>query len=160
MPESESRIIKKYPNRRLYDTAISSYITLADVKTLVLEQIPFSVQDARTGEDLTRTILLQIILEQEEHGEPIFTCNALQQIIRFYDGTMPALVGNYLEKSFKLLTEQQHGMNSQMREMMTKTPLTYMTELAEQNFKLWKEIQESFFQAVLGNDRHADKDKE
>jgi polyhydroxyalkanoate synthesis repressor PhaR len=98
---SEPRIIKKYPNRRLYDTAVSSYITLEDVKQLVLERADFHVIDARTNTDITRGILLQIISEQEEQGNPIFTTEVLAHIIRFYGDTLQGMMGNYLEKSCK-----------------------------------------------------------
>lgn len=158
---SAPRIIKKYPNRRLYDTAISSYITLAEVRTLVMEHTPFVVQEAKSGEDLTRSILLQIILEQEEHGEPLFTSNALEQLIRFYGGTLQGIVGGYMEKSFNLLTEQQDRIHSQMQSMMGNTPLSYMAELAEQNFKLWKEMQDNLFRAtLLGLGKKTDAEKE
>ena len=85
----EVRIIKKYPNRRLYDTATSCYITLEDVKKLVLENVVFRVEDAKTREDLTRSILLQIILDAESGmGTPMFTSDALCKIIRFYGNAM------------------------------------------------------------------------
>ena len=102
------RIIKKYPNRRLYDTATSSYITLADVKKLVLENIEFKVEDAKTKEDLTRSILLQIILEEESaHGAPMFSSDMLSQIIRFYGNAMQGMMGNYLEKNIQTFIEIQ-----------------------------------------------------
>jgi len=92
------RLIKKYPNRRLYDTQTSSYITLADVKQLVLANEQFKVVDAKTDEDLTRSILLQIILEEEANGTPMFSSAALSQIIRYYGHTMQGMMGAYLEK--------------------------------------------------------------
>jgi len=110
------RILKKYPNRRLYDTTVSSYITLADVKHMVLEDVAFEVRDAKTGEDLTRSILLQIILEEESGGVPIFSAQTLAQIIRFYGHAMQGLMGAYLEKNLQTfaeiharLTEQAKG---------------------------------------------------
>lgn len=101
------RLIKKYPNRRLYDTATSSYITLADVKALVLEQVSFRVVDAKTGDDLTRSILLQIILEEETAGAPIFSSDMLSQIIRFYGHAMQGMMGSYLEKNIQTFHEIQ-----------------------------------------------------
>ena len=95
----QPRIIKKYPNRRLYDTETSSYITLADVKKLVLEPVAFKVEDAKTREDLTRAILLQIILEEETAGAPMFSSDMLSQIIRFYGNAMQGMMGSYLEKN-------------------------------------------------------------
>ncbi|PPE70915.1 polyhydroxyalkanoate synthesis repressor PhaR [Caldimonas thermodepolymerans] len=101
------RTLKKYPNRRLYDTQTSSYITLADVKQMVLDGQPFVVRDAKTNEDLTRSILLQIILEEETGGMPMFTTPMLAQIIRFYGHTMQGLMGTYLEKTIQAFIEMQ-----------------------------------------------------
>jgi polyhydroxyalkanoate synthesis repressor PhaR len=103
----DTRLIKKYPNRRLYDTATSSYITLADVKKLVLGQTPFKVVDAKSSEDLTRSILLQIILEEESAGAPMFSSDMLSQIIRFYGNAMQGMMGTYLEKNIQTFMEIQ-----------------------------------------------------
>jgi len=97
------RVIKKYPNRRLYDTDTSSYITLAEIKQLVMENEPCVVVDAKTGEDLTRSILLQIILEEEANGTPMFTAAVLANMIRFYGHAMQGLMGGYLEKNMQAL---------------------------------------------------------
>ncbi len=137
---SEPRIIKKYPNRRLYDTAVSSYITLEDVKQLVLDRANFHVIDARTNTDITRGILLQIISEQEEQGSPIFTTDVLAHIIRFYGDTLQGMMGNYLEKSLQAFVDQQHLFREQMRTLIGKNPLTMMTELVEHNLSLWKSV--------------------
>ena len=111
------RLIKKYPNRRLYDTQTSSYITLADVKDLVLEHEQFQVVDAKTGEDLTRSILLQIILEEEAGGMPMFTSDLLSQLIRFYGNAMQGMVGNYLEKNMQTFVQVQKQLQEQSRAM-------------------------------------------
>jgi len=111
----EIRVLKKYPNRRLYDTRISSYITLADVKTMVLEGIEFEVRDAKTGEDLTRSILLQIILEEETGGVPIFSAPMLSQIIRFYGHAMQGMMGSYLEKNLQTFTDMQARLAEQAK---------------------------------------------
>lgn len=102
-----TRIIKKYPNRRLYDTATSTYITLAEVKQFVLEHQDFRVQDARTSEDLTRSILLQIILEEESGGVPMFSSDMLANVIRYYGHSMQGLMGSYLERSIHAFHEAQ-----------------------------------------------------
>lgn len=141
---SELRTIKKYPNRRLYDTAISSYITLEDVKQLVLERAEFHVIDARTNTDITRGILLQIISEQEEQGNPIFTAEVLAHIIRFYGDTLQGMMGNYLEKSLQAFVDQQHLFREQMRTLIGKNPLAMVTELVEHNLSLWKSVNERF----------------
>jgi len=101
------RVIKKYPNRRLYDTDTSSYITLAEIKQLVMSKVSFVVRDAKTGEDLTRSILLQIILEEEAGGAPMFTEQVLANIIRFYGQAMQSHIGPYLEKNIQVMMELQ-----------------------------------------------------
>jgi polyhydroxyalkanoate synthesis repressor PhaR len=107
------RILKKYPNRRLYDTRTSSYITLADVKQMVLGGENFVVRDAKTGEDLTRSILLQIILEEETAGVPMFSTQMLASIIRFYGHAMQGLMGSYLEKNLQAFVEMQQRLAGQ-----------------------------------------------
>jgi polyhydroxyalkanoate synthesis repressor PhaR len=109
------RLIKKYPNRRLYDTQTSSYITLADVKELVLENGTFQVVDAKSGEDLTRNILLQIILEEEAGGAPMFTSDLLSQMIRFYGNAMQGMMGKYLESNIRSFTDMQAKLQDQVR---------------------------------------------
>jgi len=120
-PESAAggqlRLIKKYPNRRLYDTRTSSYITLVDVKELVLKHEQFQVVDAKTGEDLTRSILLQIILEEEAGGMPMFTSDLLSQLIRFYGNAMQGMVGSYLEKNMQTFVQVQKQLQEQSRAM-------------------------------------------
>src|SRR4051812_18795081 len=119
----EIRLIKKYPNRRLYDTATSSYITLADVKQLVLDQVIFKVVDAKSEEDLTRAILLQIILEEESAGAPMFSSDMLSQIIRFYGNAMQGMMGNYLEKNIHTFIEMQKKLQDQSKQLYGQNPL-------------------------------------
>lgn len=114
MPEQQ-RLIKKYPNRRLYDTRTSSYITLTDIKELVLNNEIFQVLDAKTGEDLTRSILLQIILEEEAGGAPMFTSDLLSHMIRFYGNAMQGMMGKYLENNIKAFTDMQAKLQDQAR---------------------------------------------
>jgi polyhydroxyalkanoate synthesis repressor PhaR len=109
------RLIKKYPNRRLYDTQTSSYITLADVKQLVLDTEEFHVVDAKSNEDLTRSILLQIILEEEAEGSPMFTAQMLAHIIRFYGNAMQGMMGAYLEKNIQAFIEIQAKLKEQSK---------------------------------------------
>lgn len=113
--DAGQRVLKKYPNRRLYDTQSSSYITLADVKKMVLAGQDFVVRDAKTGEDLTRSILLQIILEEETGGVPIFSTQMLSQIIRFYGHAMQGMMGSYLEKNLQTFTEIQQRLAEQTK---------------------------------------------
>lgn len=109
------RVLKKYPNRRLYDTQVSSYVTLADVKAMVLAGTEFEVRDAKSGEDLTRSILLQIILDEETGGVPIFSAPMLSQIIRFYGHAMQGMMGSYLEKNLQTFTDIQARLAEQTK---------------------------------------------
>ena len=115
--ENQLRLIKKYPNRRLYDTKTSSYITLADVKQMVLKQEEFQVVDAKSGDDLTRQILLQIILEEESTGAPMFSHDVLTQFIRFYGNAMQGIMGNYLERNVQAFLEIQKSIQEQSRQL-------------------------------------------
>ena len=109
------RLIKKYPNRRLYDTKTSTYITLADVKELVLRNEEFQVVDAKTAEDLTRSILMQIILEEESCGNPMFSSALLAQMIRFYGHAMQGMMGKYLESNIKAFSDMQAKLQDQAK---------------------------------------------
>ena len=118
MTDKTPRLIKKYPNRRLYDTQTSTYITLADVKQLVLSGEPFVVTDAKTADDLTRSILLQIILDEESSGAPMFSADMLSQVIRTYGNAMQGMMGEYLEKNMKAFAEIQQQFQEQSRKMV------------------------------------------
>ena len=140
------RIIKKYPNRRLYDTANSGYITLADVKQMILEDIEFQVIDAKTGDDITRTILLQIILEEESGGMPMFSSEMLAQMIRFYGTAQQTIMGQYIEQNVKAFLAIQNKLQDQAKQIygdkMMITP------------DLWKQfmqMQAPAMQGMLGN---------
>jgi polyhydroxyalkanoate synthesis repressor PhaR len=111
--ESQLRLIKKYPNRRLYDTKTSSYITLADVKQMVIKQEEFQVVDAKSGDDLTRQILLQIILEEESAGAPMFSSDLLSQLIRSYGNAMQGMMGGYLERNIRAFQDIQKALQEQ-----------------------------------------------
>jgi len=113
----EDRLIKKYPNRRLYDTQTSAYVTLSDIKNLVMSGEAFRVVDAKTEDDLTRSILLQIILEEEAGGSPVFSTQMLSQIIRFYGNSMQGLMGNYLEKTMQSFVDIHNKLGDQSKGM-------------------------------------------
>ena len=115
--EPQARLIKKYPNRRLYDTKTSSYITLADVKQMVLKQEEFRVVDAKTNDDLTRQILLQIILEEESAGAPMFSSDLLSQMIRSYGSAMQGFMGSYLEKNIEAFQQLQKALQDQSQKI-------------------------------------------
>ncbi len=120
------RLIKKYPNRRLYDTKTSAYITLGDVKDLVLKFEVFKVVDAKSGDDLTRSILLQIILEEETGGVPMFSSELLSGFIRFYGSTMQGMLGKYLENNMKTFVDFQQKLQDQSRTMYGTGDNTHM----------------------------------
>ncbi|MFG6466067.1 polyhydroxyalkanoate synthesis repressor PhaR [Roseateles sp. BYS87W] len=142
------RILKKYPNRRLYDTQTSSYITLADVKRMVLDGVQFEVHDAKTQEDLTRSILLQIILEEETGGVPMFSTSSLAQIIRFYGHAMQGVMGGLLERQMQAFTDMQQRFTEQTPGMpFTPEAWTGLmgalpTQVAEQSKSLMNQWQE------------------
>lgn len=138
------RIIKKYPNRRLYDTEQSKYITLSQLRQLIIQGESIKVIDSTSEEDISRNILLQIILETESGGEPLFTANMLSQIIRFYGGTLQGIFGRYLEQSLGLFTAQQE----QFRQNLGEDPIATMTNLAQNNMKMWNEMQKDFLSAA------------
>jgi len=151
------RIIKKYPNRRLYDTEVSRYITLADVRELVMGCVPFKVVDTNTEEDITRSILLQIMLEEETGGVPLFSAGMLAQIIRFYGGTLHGVFANYLESSLDLFAKQQKDLT----ETWGDNPIEAMTRITQRNVDLWADAQKEFMRAAgLHFRAQRDEDKE
>ena len=142
---SGPRILKKYPNRRLYDTQLSSYITLADVKAMVLSAESFEVRDAKTGDDLTRSILLQIILEEESGGVPMFSAPMLAQLIRFYGHSMQGMMGSYLEKNLQTFTDIQSRLAEQSKGLL---------DPAAQTPEMWSQFlngQAPVVQGLMGN---------
>ena len=141
------RIIKKYPNRRLYDTNTSSYITLTEIKQLVMASAPFVVRDAKTGEDITRSILLQIILEEEAGGTPMFSASVLANIIRFYGHAMQGFMGGYLEKNIhslhdvqSKLAEQSKGVSPEMWTQFMAMQAPMMQGLVNSNLEQSKNM--------------------
>ncbi len=140
----DERIIKKYPNRRLYDTEVSKYITLADVRTLVMKAVEFRVVDTSSDEDITRAILLQIMLEEESAGKPLFSSNMLAQIIRFYGGTLQGLFARYLEQSLNVFAKQQH----QVRDALGKDPLEAVARITQRSIEMWADFQKDFLRAA------------
>src|SRR5262249_2199628 len=135
---SELRTIKKYPNRRLYDTVESRYITLADIRKLVIDRIDFVVIDKKSQEDITRCILLQVIAGQEHGGEPLLSRDFLSQVIRSYGGSAQGMIGSYLEQSLKLFVSQQRD----VRQPRTLEPSDV---LAQKNFQRWRSVQDEIY---------------
>jgi len=151
------RIIKKYPNRRLYDTAISSYVTLEDIRALVLSGEEFEVQDVRSGQDLTRAVLLQIIAEHEESGgQPMLSSKMLSQLIRFYGDQLQGFMGSYLERSLQGFLDQQQQFRAQLSQLIGNTPLSMLQNVAQRNIDALSKLQQSFFTAQAEASRKAE----
>ena len=155
---ASTRIIKKYPNRRLYDTEISSYITIEDVRQLIVDGENFEVRDAKSGEDLTRQVLLQIIADQEQDGQPMLSTQLLSQMIRFYGDSLQGFMGNYLERSMQVFLDQQQQFRQQMGGMLGQTPWTMLNQLTERNMERWKEFN-SNLTGGMGSAPDANRDK-
>ncbi|MCL7929558.1 polyhydroxyalkanoate synthesis repressor PhaR [Halomonas llamarensis] len=134
------RVIRKYANRRLYDTQQSRYVTLEGLRQLILDEAPFRVEEAKSGEDITRTILLSIIIEQEQADSEaeVFSNDLLAKLIRVYDMSSPLPLARYLEQGTQLMMEQQQRMQDQWQKAMRHSPMEFMRELAEENMRFWQ----------------------
>ncbi len=139
---AEPHLIKKYANRRLYDTVTSSHITLEGIRDLVASGTDVSIVDDTNGEDITRSVLLQIIAERELGGKPMLDSGFLMSIIRLYGNPMQDFVGEFLSNSFDTFMNQQAKYQQQMREALKSTPLSTMQDLAESNMKAWQAMQD------------------
>lgn len=142
------RTIKKYANRRLYDTEASRHVTLDGIRELVAGGEDVVVVDDTSGQDITRSILLQVISEQEQGGRPILSAEMLKQIIRFYGNPMQELMGGYLERSVQVFMNQQKVLQEQIQKTMGMTPLGSMQNLAQKNLETWAQLQKSFMDAM------------
>jgi polyhydroxyalkanoate synthesis repressor PhaR len=145
----QERVIRKYTNRRLYDTSGSRHVTLEDVRQLIVAGEKIKVIDDKSGEDLTRPVLLQIISEQEHLGSPVLSAELLEMIIRFYGRPMQALLSGYLEQAFTTMLRQQETMQSEMAKAM-QGPFAPLTELAHKNLALWEQMQAATRDAFAG----------
>ena len=143
---ADTHLIKKYANRRLYDTTTSSYITLEGIYDLIVDGNDVKIVDDTTGEDISRLILLQIIAEREQSGRPMLDADFLMRVLRLYGDPMQDMVGEFLSRSFDTFMAQQKQYQEQMRAAMASTPLATMQELAASNLKAWQAMQE----AILG----------
>jgi polyhydroxyalkanoate synthesis repressor PhaR len=144
------RLIRKYSNRRLYDTSGSRHVTLDDLRQLVVAGEKIKVVDDKSGEDLTRSVLLQIIAEQEQFGLPVLGSELLEMIIRFNGGPMQALLTRYLEQAFTTMLRQQEAMQSEMAKAF-QTPFTPLTELARKGMEAWEQMQAATRSAFGGS---------
>lgn len=142
--------IKKYPNRRLYDTSLSQYVNLDYIKQLIIEHNDFEVVDSKSGNDLTKSILLQIITESESNEQQsILTDQLLKQLIRFYGGNMQSFLRQYLEQSLATFLEQQDAMQGMMKNVVDNSPMGMFGKFMEQNMNIW--------QQTAGNKKDSDK---
>lgn len=147
---SEPRVIKKYPNRRLYDTVESRYITLADVRKLVVERVDFVVIDKKTQDDITRSILLQVIAEQEHGSEPLMSRDFLSHVIRSYGGQMHGMIGSYLEQSLKLFATQQREVRERVKNVVGVDLVEAASGVAQKNYQRWRSVQDEIFRTLTG----------
>ena len=145
----QERLIRKYTNRRLYDTGSSSHVTLEDLRRLIVAGEKIKVIDDKSGEDLTRAVLLQIISEQEQFGQPVLGPDLLEMIIRFYGRPMQALLTRYLEQAFTTMLRQQESMQVEMTKAL-QTPLAPFAEMARKNMELWEQMQAATRDALMG----------
>jgi polyhydroxyalkanoate synthesis repressor PhaR len=152
----QERLIRKYTNRRLYDTGSSSHVTLEDLRRLIVAGEKIKVIDDKSGEDLTRAVLLQIISEQEQFGEPVLGPDLLEMIIRFYGRPMQALLTRYLEQAFTTMLRQQESMQVEMAKAL-QTPLAPFAEMARKNMELWEQMQAATRDAFMGRTSAATK---
>ena len=159
--ESDVRIIKKYPNRRLYDTGESRYIKLTEVKTMIEQEIPIKVVDSVTDEDITRSILLQIILEQESNNEPLFSTENLENFIRYNGESSREGFMLFMDENLDFFEEQQAHVQKQLKELVDFNPLDFWTKSTQKNMDIWQKMQEAMVKSssFSGNQSKPDKDK-
>ena len=143
-----ARVIRKYPNRRLYDTVESRYVTLADIRRLVVERIDFVVLDRKSQQDITRSILLQVIAEQEGGAESLMSRDFLSQVIRSYGNGLHDFVGRYLDESIQLFAKEQRDLRDRFKNVVGIDPLETVTQVAQKNYQRWKSLQEEVFSRI------------
>jgi polyhydroxyalkanoate synthesis repressor PhaR len=157
-PKGGPRLIRKYPNRRLYDTVESRYVTLADIRRLVVERVDFVVLDRKTQQDITRSILLQVIAEQEGAGESLMSRDFLAQVIRSYGSGLQDFVGRYLDESIRLFAREQRELRERFKNVVGIDPLETVTNVAQKNYQRWKAVQEEVFSRLPGPWGKSDKE--
>jgi polyhydroxyalkanoate synthesis repressor PhaR len=157
---SQERLIKKYANRRLYDASQSRHITLDDIRGLIVKGEKVRIVEDKTGHDITRHILLQVIAEQEQFGRPILSTTVLESIIRFYGNPMQGFLAGFLEKSVETFLHQQESLQAQISKIVAITPLATVADLTRQNIEALAKIQESMLSAILPKrDKSKDDDE-
>ena len=156
---AQERLIKKYANRRLYDASQSRHITLEDIRNLIVKGEKVRVVEDKTGHDLTRHILLQVIAEQEQFGRPILSTPVLEAIIRFYGNAMQGFLGSFLEKSVETFLHHQESLQTQISKMVASTPLATVADMTKSNLEALAKMQESVLSALMPKrDKARDED--
>ncbi len=156
---SQERLIKKYANRRLYDASQSRHITLDDIRTLIVKGEKIRVVEDKTGHDITRHILLQVIAEQEQFGRPILSTKVLEAIIRFYGNPLQGFLASFLERSVETFLNQQEAVQAQISKIVSHTPLAAVADLTRSNLETLSKVQESMMNALLSKrDKERDED--
>lgn len=145
MSEETIRIIKKYPNRRVYDTQESKYIKIDDIRTMVTDGVMFKVIDSKTKDDVTRSVLLQIILEQESESNPLFTSDNLKHFIKYYGQEQQVQFSEYMNQSLAFFHQQQEQFNIGMQEFMSRNPVNVFSDMTKKNAEIWSNMQNAFF---------------
>jgi polyhydroxyalkanoate synthesis repressor PhaR len=146
--KNSPRVIRKYPNRRLYDTVESRYVTLADVRRLVVDRVDFVVLDRKSQQDITRSILLQVIAEQEGAGESLMSRDFLSQVIRTYGNGLHDFVGRYLDESIQQFAREQRELREKFKNVVGIDPVETVTAVAQKNYQRWKALQEEVFNRI------------
>ncbi len=157
---NQERLIKKYANRRLYDASQSRHITLEDIRMLIVKGEKLKVVEDKTGRDITRHILLQVIAEQEQFGRPILSTKVLEAIIRFYGNAMQGFLAGFLEKSVETFLNQQEALQAQISKIVASTPISTVADITRQNLETLSKVQENMLSAILPKrDKTRDDDK-
>jgi polyhydroxyalkanoate synthesis repressor PhaR len=156
---TQERLIKKYANRRLYDASQSRHITLDDIRGLIVKGEKLRIVEDKTGHDITRHILLQVIAEQEQFGRPILSTKVLEAIIRFYGNSLQGYLASFLERSVEMFLNQQEALQSQISRIVSSTPLAAVADLTRQNLEALGKVQESMLNVLLSR-RDKDKDED
>ena len=154
----EPKVIKRYTNRKLYDTVESRYVTLADIRRLVVERVDFVVLDRKTQQDITRSILLQVIAEQEGAGESLMSRDFLSQVIRSYGNGLQDFVARYLDESIQQFAKEQRELRERFKSVVGIDPLETVTSVAQKNYQRWKSLQEEVFSRLPGSWGRSEKD--
>jgi polyhydroxyalkanoate synthesis repressor PhaR len=143
--EEGVRVIKKYPNRRIYDTHTSKYIKIEDIREMIVDGLPFVVLDSKSGEDVTRSVLLQLIIEQESETNPLFTTENLKTFIRYYGQVPHQPFAEFMDQSLAFFTHQQEQFSESFSDMMQNNPMKAFTEMNKQNMEMWRKMSEGFY---------------